>query len=316
MSDACSPLVVIAGPTASGKSSLALALALRFGGEIISCDSVAVYREFEIGTAKPSRQERAQVPHHLIDVAAPDAYFTAGQYARLARDAAREITARGRLPIVCGGTGLYLRAMLDGLFAGPERDESLRERLRRCHRPAALWRLLRRLDPEAAARIHANDEPKLIRAIEVCAAAARPMSELLLEGRDPIQGYRVLRIGLSPLRSALYDRINRRGAEMFEQGLVEETRGLLERYGPDLFAMRSLGYRQAAEHLRGESSLAEAVARTQQGHRNYAKRQLTWFRKDTETQWLECFGAQAATPAEEMVRKFLGAADFDPRNLE
>ncbi len=246
------------------------------------------------------------MPHHLIDVVAPDAYFTAGEYARLARSAAREITARGRLPIVCGGTGLYLRAMLDGLFAGPERDESLRERLRRRKRPSALWRLLRRLDPEAAARIHTNDEPKLIRAIEVCAASARPMSELLREGRDAIQGYRVLRIGLNPQRSALYEHINRRCAEMFEQGLVEETRGLLERYGPDVFAMRSLGYRQAAEHLRGESSLAEAIARAQQGHRNYAKRQLTWLRRDTETQWLESFGAEAATHAAEMVRKFVG----------
>ncbi len=300
-----SPLVVIAGPTASGKSSLALALALRFGGEIVSCDSVAIYREFEIGTAKPGRQERAQVPHHLIDVVSPDAYFTAGQYARLARSAVREITARARLPIVCGGTGLYLRAMLDGLFAGPERDEPLRERLRRRKRPAALWRLLRRLDLEAAARIHPNDEPKLIRAIEVCAASTRPMSELLRQGRDPIQGYRVLRIGLSPQRSALYERINRRCAEMFEHGLLVETRGLLERYGPEVFAMRSLGYRQAAEHLRGESSLAEAIARAQQGHRNYAKRQLTWFRRDPEMQWLENFGPAVTTPASEMVASFL-----------
>lgn len=309
MSAARPPLIVIAGPTASGKSSLALALALRFGGEIISCDSVAVYREFEIGTAKPERQERAQVPHHLIDVVSPDAYFTAGQYARLARSAAREITARARLPIVCGGTGLYLRAMLDGLFAGPERDEPLRERLRRRKRPTALWRLLRRLDPEAAARIHANDEPKLIRAIEVCVASTRPMSELLREGRDPIQGYRVLRIGLSPQRSVLYERINQRCEEMFEHGLLAETRDLLERYGPEVFAMRSLGYRQAAEHLRGECSLVEAIARAQQGHRNYAKRQLTWFRRDTEMHWLEDFGPAVATQAEDMVRKFVGTPE-------
>jgi tRNA dimethylallyltransferase len=300
------PLLVVAGPTASGKSSLALALALRFGGEIISCDSVAVYREFEIGTAKPVPRERALVPHHLIDVVAPDAYFTAGQYARLARTAAGEITARGRLPIVCGGTGLYLRAMLDGLFAGPERDEPLRERLRRRKRPPALWRLLRRLDPEAAARVHANDEPKLIRAIEVCAASARPISELQRHGRDPIQGYRVLRIGLTPQRGALYDRINHRCAEMFEQGLVAETRALLARYGPEVFAMRSLGYRQAAEHLRGECSPAEALARAQQGHRNYAKRQLTWFRRDPEMLWMETFGSDAAAQAEEVVQKFLG----------
>jgi tRNA dimethylallyltransferase len=305
MSAANAPLVVVAGPTASGKSSLALALALRFGGEIISCDSVAVYRDFEIGTAKPTREERALVPHHLIDVVAPDAFFTAGDYARLARASAREITGRGHLPIVCGGTGLYLRAMLDGLFAGPQRDESLRQRLRRRKRPAALWRLLRRLDPEAADRIHPNDEPKLIRAIEVCASASRPMSQLLRDGRDAIEGYRVLRIGLTPLRAALYDHINQRCAQMFEHGLVEETRLLLSRYGPELFAMRSLGYRQAAAHLRGELSLAAAVASAQQGHRNYAKRQLTWFRRDPEMHWLDDFGTAAATRATEAVGAFL-----------
>ena len=299
------PLLVVAGPTASGKSSLALSLALEFGGEIISCDSVAVYREFEIGTAKPSRQERDRVPHHLIDVAAPDAWFTAGDYARRARAAAAEIAARGRLPIVCGGSGLYLRAMLDGLFAGPERDEDLRQRLRRRRRPAALWRLLRRLDPESALRIHANDEPKLIRAIEVCATAARPMSQLLLHGRDALQGYRILRLGLSPPRAALYDRINARCARMFEQGLVEETRRLLAVYGPEVFAMRSLGYRQAASHLRGECSLAQAVSAAQQGHRNYAKRQLTWFRRDTEMHWLEDFGDDAADRAKELIHASL-----------
>jgi len=306
MSAADAPLIVIAGPTGSGKSSLALAAAERFGGEIISCDSVAVYREFEIGTAKSPLEERARVPHHLIDVVAPDAYFTAGEYARFAREAARQITARGRLPIVCGGTGLYLRAMLDGLFAGPERDEELRERLRRYRRPESLWRLLRRLDPEAAVRIHANDEPKLIRAIEVCRASARPMSELLREGRDALEGYRTLRIGLNPERPLLYEHINQRCAAMFEQGLIAETATLLARYGPDVFAMRSLGYRQAAEHLRGECSAAEALARTQQGHRNYAKRQLTWFGRDTEMHWLNSFGPAAFAPAAKMIEQFLG----------
>src|SRR6266568_7035117 len=228
-------MIVIAGPTGSGKSALAIDLARHFGGEVISCDSVAVYREFEIGTAKPTAEERAQVPHHLIDAVAPENYFTAGEYARMARAAAREITGRGRIPIVCGGTGLYLRAMLDGLFDGPERDEKLRERLRRWRRTGSLRRLLRRLDGEAAARIHANDEPKLIRAIEICAAASRPMSELLRDGRDAIEGYRILRIGLNPERAALYERINRRCVEMFERGLVEETRTLLERYGDEVF---------------------------------------------------------------------------------
>jgi len=307
MNDASSvaPLLVVSGPTASGKSALAMALALQFGGEIISCDSVAVYREFEIGTAKPSPEERARVPHHLIDVVAPDAWFTAGDYSRQARAAAAEITARGRLPIVCGGTGLYLRAMLDGLFDGPERDEDLRGRLRQHRRPASLWRLLRRLDPESALRIHTNDEPKLIRAIEVCASSARPMSQLLQEGRDAIAGYRILRIGLSPQRAALYERINARCARMFDVGLVAETRGLLDRYGPDVFAMGSLGYRQAVSHLRGECGLAEAVSAAQQGHRNYAKRQLTWFRREADFHWIEDFGDSATDRAVELVRGFL-----------
>jgi tRNA dimethylallyltransferase len=302
-------MLVIAGPTGSGKTSLSMALALRFGGEVISCDSVAVYREFEIGTAKPSRQERDRVPHHLIDVAAPDAFFTAGEYARQARAAAAEICARGRLPIVCGGTGLYLRAMLDGLFAGPERDEELRERLRRRKRAGSLWRLLRRMDAETAGRIHANDEPKLIRAIEVCAASARPMSEWLRDGREGIEGYRILRVVLNPERAKLYEHINRRCAQMFEKGLVEETRGLLERYGSEVFAMRSLGYRQAAEYLHGECSLAEAVERAQQGHRNFAKRQLTWFRREPEMHWLNCFGSEAIDVAADMVGRFLAGTD-------
>jgi tRNA dimethylallyltransferase len=306
------PLLVIAGPTGSGKSALAMALALEFGGEILSCDSVAVYREFEIGTAKPSREDRVRVPHHLIDVVAPDAVFTAGEYARRARAAAAEVTARGRLPIVCGGTGLYLRAMLEGLAEAPERDEALRERLRRRRRPAALWRLLRRLDPASAARIHPNDKPKLIRAIEVSSAAAQPMSRLLDQGRDALRGYRVLRIGLNPERGALYQRIDRRCAAMFDAGLVEETRRLLDRYGPELFAMRSLGYRQAAEYLRGECSLAEAIAAAQQGHRNYAKRQLTWFRRDAEMRWIDDFGEAAAPRTAAMLREFVSGAPHLP----
>ena len=283
-----------------------MALALRFSGEVISCDSVAVYREFEIGTAKPSREEQSRVASSPDRRGGPGCVFHGGRICPRARTAAREISGRGHLPIVCGGTGLYLRAMLDGLFAGPERDEELRERLRARKRAGSLWRWLRRRDAEAAGRIHANDEPKLIRAIEVCAASARPMSELLRDKRDAIEGYRVLRIGLSPERSALYDHINRRCSQMFEQGLVEETRRLLARYGAEVFAMRSLGYRQAAEHLRGESSLAEAIERAQQGHRNYAKRQLTWFRREPEMVWMECFGVEAVSAAGDMVRKFIG----------
>lgn len=304
-----SPMIVVAGPTASGKSRLALALAERFGGEIISCDSVAVYREFELGTAKPSLEERARIPHHLIDVAAPEDNFTAGDFSRLARVAAREITSRGKLPIVCGGTGLYLRAMLEGLFAGPGRDEALRERLRLATRSSLLWRLLRRFDAEAARRIHPNDHSKLIRAIEVSASARRPITQLQGEGSEPLEGYRVLKLGLSPEREKLYLRINQRCEQMFAAGLVEETRAIVAGHGQELFALRALGYRQAVEELRGECTPAEAIGRAQQGHRNYAKRQWTWFRRDAEMQWLDGFGEDVLAEAGERVEKFLPGTD-------
>lgn len=289
-------LVVLLGPTASGKSSLTIALAQRFQGEIVSCDSVAVYRDFEVGTAKPSRAERALVPHHLLDVADAGEPFTAGEYARQARVAIAGITSRGKLPLVVGGTGLYLRALLEGLFPGPSRSEDLRERLREkaAQRGSPyLHRILSRLDSDSAAQIHSNDAPKLIRAVEVCLAARKPMSELWRErGRDPLQGYRILRIGLNPDRERLYQRINARAAGMFERGLIEEVRTLL-RKNPHLVnaaPFNSLGYKQALQHLRGELTLEEAISRTQQGHRNYAKRQMTWFRREPDVTWLAGFG--------------------------
>ena len=293
-------LVVLLGPTASGKTALSLELAEQFAGEIVSCDSVAVYRAMEIGTAKPSLAERARVPHHLIDIYSPDEHSTAGDYARRARAAIRDIAARGRLPIVTGGTGLYLRALLDGLFAGPQRSEKLRARLERSHtQHGAGWlhRVLMRLDAASAERIHANDIPKLIRAIEVSLAARRPLSEAWKDGREPLTGFRILRIGLEPERQALYARINERAARMFDEGLgldlVGETRGLIEAYGESPRAFDSLGYRQARAVLRGETTREEAVAAAQQGHRNYAKRQQTWFRREPEVRWLKGFGDRA-----------------------
>lgn len=293
-------LVVVLGPTASGKSALAVHLAEQFSGEVVSCDSVAVYRNFDIGTAKPSRADRARIPHHLIDVAEPGEPFTAGEYARQARAALDEISQRGHLPIVVGGTGLYLRALLEGLFPGPQRSDELRERLR--SRAAErgseyLHRLLRRLDPAAAAQIHANDTPKLIRAVEVCLTARGPMSELWRErGRDPLVGFRILRLGLNPPRDQLYDRINQRAAGMFDDGLVAETRSLLQRFGDarEITPLHSLGYQQALQHLRGELTLAQSIAAAQQGHRNYAKRQMTWFRREPDVTWLAGFGDNPA----------------------
>ncbi len=309
-------LVVILGPTASGKSALAIALAERFSGEIVSCDSVAVYRHFEIGTTKPSREDRSRVSHHLIDVAEPCEAFSAGEYARQARAALREIAARGRLSIVVGGTGLYLRALLDGLFPGPQRSEELRERLRAraAERGSGyLHRLLLQLDAQSASKIHANDVPKLIRAIEVCMATRAPMSELWQErGRDPLSGFRILRIGLNPPREKLYERINVRAARMFEDGLVPETESLLQRFGDarDVTPMHSLGYQQTRQALRGELTLAQAVAAIQQGHRNFAKRQMTWFRREPEVVWLEGFGDDASI--EERAAAIIASALHEP----
>jgi tRNA dimethylallyltransferase len=282
--------VILLGPTGSGKTALSLGLGERFSGEIVSCDSVAVYRGMDLGSAKPTREERARLPHHLIDVTDPDRPFTAGDYSRLARAALHQIANRNHLPIVTGGTGLYLRALTDGLFAGPQRQQELRQRLTsssELHGSSWLHRILHRVDPESAARIHANDTPKLIRAIEICLAARKPMSQVL--ARDPLQGFRLLRIGLNPPRQQLYDRLNSRCGQMFAAGLVDETRGLLEQYGP-VRALDSLGYRQAKVVLTGSITEPEAVAAAQQGHRNYAKRQLTWFRREPEVHWIEGFG--------------------------
>lgn len=288
---------MILGPTASGKTALSLSLAKAFEGEIVNCDSVAMYREFDIGTAKPSLAERVQAPHHLVDYIDPTREVTAGEYAREAREVLAAIKARGHLPIVVGGTGLYLRALLEGLFAGPQRSEELRERLRAKAADRGseyLHRILTRLDAATAEKIHPNDAPKLIRAIEVCLASRQKMSELWDQGREPLTGFRVLRIGLDPERALLYERINARAASMFEHGLVKETQTLWQKYGSTARPLGSLGYKQAAQLLRGELTREEAVSAAQQGHRNYAKRQMTWFRREPEVRWLRGFGDEEA----------------------
>jgi tRNA dimethylallyltransferase len=305
-------LVVVLGPTASGKTALSLAIAEQFDGEIVNCDSVAMYREFDIGTAKPTASERARAPHHLLDYVAPTDHVTAGEYARQARRVLDEIKARGHLPIVVGGTGLYLRALLEGLFPGPQRSEELRERLREqatARGSNYLHRILHRLDRAAAEQIHANDTPKLIRAIEVCLTSRQKMTELWQQGRDPLRGFCILRVGLDPDRQALYERINHRAQQMFETGLIEETKKLVEKHGAAAVPLTSLGYRQAAQYLRGEFSREQALQTAQQAHRNYAKRQMTWFRREPDVHWLRGFGddAQIQREALAVVKNSLAA---------
>jgi tRNA dimethylallyltransferase len=292
-------LIVLAGPTASGKTSLALRLAEEFNGEIVSCDSVAVYREMEIGTAKPTREERALIQHHMIDIVWPNQVCTAGDYSRQAREALTGIADRGHLPIVVGGTGLYLRALIDGLFPAPPQKPGRRERLRRLAEirgSAHLHRILTRLDKTAAATIHINDVPKVIRAIEVSLAAEGPLTQQWQKGRDALTGYRIFRLGLNPPRERLYERINQRASAMFDRGLVEETERLIARYGRDCRPFTSLGYAEAVAVLQNELTREEALSQAQQGHRNYAKRQLTWFRREPKMHWLEgCGGDEDIT---------------------
>jgi len=294
-------VVVVLGPTASGKTALALAIARRFGGEIVNCDSVAMYREFEIGTAKPSPAERVEIPHHLLDCIDPLADINAGEYARQARRILREIVLRKNLPMVSGGTGLYLRALLDGLFSGPQRSDELRAKLRgRAQKrgPEHLHRILRRLDSAAASRIHANDIPKVIRAIEVCLASRQTMTKLWQQGGEPLQGFRILRLGPTPAREALYARINQRAAKMFDDGLIAETERLLAKYGERVRPLTSLGYKQAVQFLRGELNRESALGAAQQAHRNYAKRQMTWFRREPDVHWLAGLGDDPAIQSE------------------
>lgn len=299
-----SPLVAVAGPTGSGKSNLALAIATRFNGEVVNCDSLQVYRFFDIGTAKLPLPERRGIPHHLMDIANPDELFTAGEYARLARAAIAEISARERLPVITGGTGFYLRALLDGLFEGPVRDQRLRDRLalRETRRPGSLHRLLRRFDKESASKIHANDIPKVTRALEVCLVTRRPVSEMYREGRDALSGYRTLKIGLWPDRDALYANLDARCAAMFENGLIDEVKGILAMgYPASCKPFESHGYKQALQMLNGELTHKEAIFYAQRNTRNYAKRQMTWFRKEADMVWLTGFGGAAEAKALELI---------------
>ena len=302
------PLIAILGPTGAGKSALAVKLAETFQGEIVNCDSLQIYRGFNVGTAKISEPERHGIPHHLIDVAGPGEVYSAGDYARDARRVIHEISGRVRLPVIAGGTGFYLRALLDGLPELPDRDEALRARLaaRNLRRPGSLHRILSRLDPSAASRIHARDTQKTMRALEIRLLTREPAPPRA--SAEALAGYRTLKIGLDPDRAVLYERLDARAKEMFRSGLMEEVRDLLDagctgREKP----FESLGYRQALEYLLGTMTLDQAIASTQIETRQYAKRQWTWFRRDAQVRWLSGFGTTASVLEQclEMVGQFI-----------
>jgi tRNA dimethylallyltransferase len=288
------PLIAVVGPTASGKSALAVWLAEQFSGEVLACDSTQLYHGFDIGTAKPGVAERRGIPHHLIDVLTPQEEATAGGYRQMALAVLADLRKRGRLPILTVGTGLYLRALLEGLADVPQRSEELRARLRASaadHGPGYLHRLLKRLDPETAGKIAAPDEQKLIRAIEVCVLARKSVSEVHRSGRTPLEGWRPLKIGLRPPREALNERIHARTDAMLAQGWMEEVRGLMASGLPEnAKPFDFIGYRELHQVLRGEKKLDEARTAIQQATRQYAKRQVTWFRKDPAIHWLAGFG--------------------------
>ncbi len=285
------PLAVITGPTGSGKSHLALEIARQCKGEIVNADSLQLYRGFDIGTAKPSAAERSEFPHHLFDVLEAAQSYSAGEFARLARMVIEEISKRGNLPVVVGGTGFYLRALFEGLPALPERDPILRARLvdRENRRPGSLHRLLARLDPGAARRIHANDVQKLIRALEIRLLTHRALPSP--DEAEALRGYRIVKLGLNPERAALHQRLEARTKAMFEGGLIEEVRGLMERGATGKEKpFESLGYRQALEYIRGRMTREQAIESTYLETRQYAKRQWTWFRRDPEIFWIGGFG--------------------------
>jgi tRNA dimethylallyltransferase len=300
------PLPVVLGPTGSGKSDLSLSIARAVGGEIVNCDSVQVYRGFDVGTAKVPSADRQGIPHHLIDIVDPTELFTAGDYARLAQAVIREISSRGRIAVLVGGTGFYLRGLLEGLSPAPVRNDALRARLleREGRRPGSMHRILRRVDPVSADRIHFNDKNKTMRALEVRLIEGASLTSMFERAPTALSGFRPVKIGLDPPRDLLYTRLNERALRMFHPGesresLAGEVRGLLSAgIPPEAKPFESLGYKQVLQMLQGRITVEQALESTQQETRRYAKRQQTWFRREHGVHWIAGFGDDPRVQAE------------------
>ena len=311
-------VVVVTGPTATGKTSLAIALALRFDGEIVNADSMQVYRYMDVGTAKPTLEERRQVAHHLIDVVDPDASYSAGRYAEQAREAAKTIHGRSRIPFLTGGTGLYIRAFLEGLIPTGAADPELRRRIEREHDravaegdPHRLHRQLAESDPESADRIHPNDARRVCRALEIAWTTGSSTSRVQAEHRFGDRPYRVLHLALDLEREALGKRIEARCRAMVDGGLLQEMRNLLERgYGPELRPMQAIGYRHMLPVVEGRDTLANALDAMRTDTRRFARRQRTWLRAVPEVTWVDPRDPAAIA---QRVEAFLGASSAGQR---
>ncbi len=303
-------VIAVMGPTAVGKTGCVLQLAKDLGGEIVNADSMQIYRFMDIGTAKPTAAERAEVVHHLLDIVDPDQDFDASLYSQLARETIKNLVEEGKVTIVVGGTGLYLKALFHGLFPAAHSDQVIRQRLRREGEKDGgleLYKKLKKIDPSTAARLHANDLFRIIRALEVWECTGKPMSVLQKEHGFRENPFFTLKIGLKLPRSQLYERINRRVDEMMELGLVNEVRELLNRgYGVHLKSMQALGYRHMVQHLINGMKIAEAVRTMKRDTRHYAKRQMTWFGGDQEINW---FRPQDLEEIARLAREFMGGLE-------
>jgi tRNA dimethylallyltransferase len=310
MHDRETPIIAILGPTGSGKSRLAMDLAMAFRGEILSCDALQVYRHMDIGTAKPGAEDRARVAHHLIDLREPAEDFSAGEYQRLGRQVLNDLRRRGVLPFVTGGTGFYFRALIEGLFEGPGRSEDLRARMHRILRKKGariLHRALRHVDPVSADRIMESDASRIIRAYEVYLLTGKTMAWWQEQPRDELHGYRCLKLGLLWPREMLFHRIEERVNEMFARGFLDEVRDLMGRYDRQSQAFKAIGYREVSTYLDGSCRLEQAIEDMKRESRRYAKRQMTWFRRDQEITWLDatCDWEKLTDEASRQIARFL-----------